>query len=152
LACGAEGETRGALLGLKVAAHTWRERFHEVITLGTEAIDLLSPGMTRWCRSLRYVCVAATLTQRTALVAELSSRFARVEPTADARSDYVQAAAWFACMLSFIGMREASRAFRERAWQAGAALGRDDRLTWGYLNVMEGDAFFRLEGAPWSAM
>jgi len=152
LACGAAGEMRGALLSVKVAAHTWRERFHELITPGTEAIDLLSPGTTRWCRSLRYLCVGATMTQRTALVAELSSRLARVEPTADARSEYVQTAAWFACMLSFMGMREASGAFRERAWQVGAALGRDDRLTWGYLKVMDGDAFFRLEGAPWSAM
>src|SRR5262249_47310992 len=113
LACGAEGEMRGALLSLKAAAHLWRESFHEVITLGTEAIDLLSPGTTRWCRSVRYLCVAATLTRGTALVAELSSRFAPVEPTADARSDYVHTAAWFACMLSFTGMREASLAFRE---------------------------------------
>src|SRR6185312_9873350 len=98
------------------------------------------------------LCAGATLTQRTALVADLSSSFARVEPAAGARSDYVQAATWFACMLSFTGTREASLAFRERAWQAGAAVGRDDRLTWGYLHVMEGDAFFRLEAAPWSAM
>jgi hypothetical protein len=92
------------------------------------------------------------MTHRPALVAELSSRFARVEPIADARRDYVQTAAWFACMLSFMGMREQSRAFRERAWQVGAAVGRGDGLTWGYLHVMEGDAFYRLEGAPWSAM
>src|SRR6185437_3634778 len=73
LACCAEGEMRGALLSLKVAAHTWREWFQEVIPLGTEAIDLLPPGATRWCRSLRYLCVAATLTQRAALIVELSS-------------------------------------------------------------------------------
>src|SRR6185369_12474140 len=36
LACGAEGELRGALLSLKVATQTWRERFHEIIPLGAE--------------------------------------------------------------------------------------------------------------------
>src|SRR5262249_3475885 len=59
LACGAEGELRGALLSLEVSVCVWREQFDEVIGLGTEAIDLLSPGTKRWCLSFRNLCAAA---------------------------------------------------------------------------------------------
>jgi hypothetical protein len=33
LACGAEGELRGALLSLELSAYTWREQFNEVVVL-----------------------------------------------------------------------------------------------------------------------
>src|SRR5262249_21129398 len=120
LSSGAEGELRGALLSLEVSACAWRGQFDEIIILGTEAIDLLPPGTRRWCRSLRHVCAAATHYERTALLHELALRFAHVDPSADARGEYVQGATWFAVMLGMTGMKGESRAFRERAWQTGA--------------------------------
>jgi hypothetical protein len=152
LTCGAEGELRGALLSLEVSACVWREEFNEVIALGTEAIALLPEGTRRWCRALRYLCAAAAFSQQTALVAELAPRFARVEPSADARGEYVQGATWFAVTLAVTGMKEASRAFRKRAWQTGTAAGRGDLLTWGYITAMEAFDHILFEEAPWSAM
>jgi hypothetical protein len=151
LSSGAEGELRGALLSLMVAVCVWREQFDEVIGLGTEAIDLLPPGTKRWCLSFRNLWAAATVTDRTALLAELAPRFARIEPNADARGEYIQGATWSAAMLSFTGMKEASRGFRERAWQVGVAAGRDDLLTWGYLTAMDAYDHLFIEEAPWSS-
>jgi hypothetical protein len=152
LACGAEGELRGALLSLNVAACMWREQFDEIVALGTEALHLLPHGTRRWCRSFRYVWVAAYHAGQTALLADLASRFERVEPSPDARAEYVQGATWFAAVLATRGMREASRRFGERARQGGAAAGRDDLLTWGYLNAMEGVEHYLLDEAPWSSL
>src|SRR5262249_46759746 len=75
-----------------------------------------------------------------------------VEPSPDARGEYVQAAAMFAAVLGTCGMKEASRRFAERARQGGAAAGRDDLLTWGYLHCAEATTCALLEEAPWSSM
>jgi tetratricopeptide (TPR) repeat protein len=152
LAAGAVGELRGALLSILVSAYMWREQYNEVVMLGTEAIDLLPEGTRRWCRSLRYVCVSATFSDRTALLAELAPRFARADPTADGCSEYVQGAVWFSQMQGVAGMKGPSRAFRERARQTGAAAGRDHLLTWGYLHAVEASYQFVVDEAPWSSM
>jgi eukaryotic-like serine/threonine-protein kinase len=152
LACGAEGELRGALLSLELVACMGRAQFAEIITLGAEAIALLPEGTRRWCRSFRHVCVAAASTDRTALLAELAPRFARVEPGADARAEYVHGATWFAIILGIKGMKEESRAFRERAWRAGASVSRGDLPAWGYLTIMEANDRFVVEEAPWSCL
>ncbi|NUQ78751.1 MAG: protein kinase [Polyangiaceae bacterium] len=152
LACGTEGELRGALLSLKIAAHWWREQFDEVIALSAEALALLPEGSMRWCRSLRYVCVAAATLQRIELLVELASRFARGEPNADARGEYVQGAAWFAMTFAITGPKEACRMFQARAWQAGADIGQSDMLSWGYLNSLNATIGFAVEEAPWSSM
>src|SRR5262249_9679647 len=94
LRCGAVGALRGALLSLTVAAYWWRQQFDDVIALGTEAIDLLAPGTRRWCRCLRYLCAAAITSGRTALLAELLSRYSCVEPSADARTEHILGATW----------------------------------------------------------
>jgi hypothetical protein len=152
LACGADGELRGALLSLTVSARMWRDEFAEVIALGAEAIDLLPPGTRHWCRTLRYVCVASTLTEQAASINDLAPRFARVEPSPDARLEYFQGAAWFAIMLAIAGKKGESRAFREAARRIGAAVGRDDLLTWGYLQTTDATDAFLLEELPWSAL
>jgi serine/threonine protein kinase/tetratricopeptide (TPR) repeat protein len=151
LASGAEGELRGALLSLTVSVSLWRDELAEVIALGTEAIDLLPSGSKHWCRSCRSVCVAATLGDRPAVIAELTPRFARAEPSPDARFEYVQGATWFAIMLAIAGRKEESRAFQKRARQIGAAVSRDDLLTWGYLLAMEAVDRILVERLPWSS-
>jgi tetratricopeptide (TPR) repeat protein len=152
LACGAEGELRGALLSLEVSAYMWREQFYETIPLGTEALDLLPEGTRSWCRSLRHLCATATVTQQLGMLTELGSRLARVGPSDDAHGEYARAATWFACMFAFTGMKEESRAFQARAWKTGEAAGRDDLLTWGYLTMMDGHDRFLIEELPWSSM
>jgi hypothetical protein len=152
LACGAAGEMRGALLSVEVAACMWQQQFDEVVALGAEAIDLLPEGTRRWCRSLRYTYASATYAQRTALLTELEPRFARAEPSADARSEYVLGATWLANMLGVRGMKEAARTFRARAWQTGAAVGKGDLLAWGFLNWLEAADHSLLEEAPWSRL
>jgi hypothetical protein len=152
LACGAGGELRGALLSVEVAACMWRQRFNEVVMLGTEAIDLLPEGTRRWCRSLRYLHASATYAQQAALLAELEPRFARAEPSADAFGEYVLGATWVANLTGLRGLKEAARAFRKRAWQIGAGAGQGDLLVRGFLNWLEAADHTLIEEAPWSRL
>jgi hypothetical protein len=151
LACGAEGELRGALLSLAVEVYYYRDQPDKVVLLGTEAINLLPKG-TPHCRSIRYVYSAAIMIQRMELLPDLLSRFARIEPRDDARAEYAEAAAWFTSALAAAGVKEQCRALQERAWQAGAAVGRNDLLMWGSLAAMDGCNDFLIEEIPWSSM
>ncbi len=151
LRCGAEGEQRGALLSLKVAMYLGREQYAEAFAAGTEAIDLLPEGSKRWCRAFYSLFPAATMTQQVALLAELSSRFARVQPSTDAHGEYVRAATGLSIWLGIMGEKVAARAFLTRVRGICAGLDRSE-VSWGYLRGAEGNDQHWLEEAPWACM
>jgi len=151
LHCGAQGAQRGALLSLQVAEYLGRVQYAEALAAGNEAIDLLPEGSKLWCRAFQNLFPAATMTQQGALLAELSSRFARVEPSADARGEYVRAATWLSVALSITGEKVAARAFLTRARGVCAELDRNE-VVWGYLCGAESIDQHALEDAPWACM
>jgi hypothetical protein len=128
-----------------------REHYTEALVAGIEAIDLLPEGSKRWCRAFHNLFPAATMTSQVALLAELSSRFARVEPSADARGEYVCAAAWLSIMVGITGEKVAARAFLTRARGICAGLDRSE-VVWGYFRRAEGVDQHVLEEAPWACM
>jgi hypothetical protein len=151
LGCGPAGAARGALLGLKVAVYLGRAQYAEAFAAGTEAIELLPEGSKRWCRAFHNLFPVATMTHQVALLAELSSRFARVEPSADARGEYVCAAARLSIVLGITGKKAAARTFLMRARAICAGLDRSE-VAWGYLHWAEGIGHHLLEEAPWACM
>src|SRR5262249_42814096 len=94
---------------------------------------------------------AASMVQQVALRAELSSRFARVEPSPDARGEYIRAATWLSVGLSIAGEKVAARAFLTRV--RGMCEGGDrTEVDWAYLRGAESMAQYLLEDAPWAGM
>src|SRR5262249_27124255 len=152
LATGASAEQRGALLSALVGVYFGQGKQAEVVTLGTEALDLLPEGSKRWCRAAQQLFPAIGLTQQWALLEPLSVRLARVEPTADARAGYIKAVVWLTLVLGRMGKKDASRAFLRRAQEVGAALDRGDTATWGFLKGAESNDQSVIEEAPWSCM
>jgi tetratricopeptide (TPR) repeat protein len=152
LACGVEGEQRGALLSVQLGVYHGRERYAEIIELGTEALDLLPEGSKRWCRTTQQVFPALTLMRQGAPLEQLAARFARIEPPVEARGEYIKAAIWLSTSLGAMGRKDASRTFLERARQIGAALDRSEPAIWGSLKVGEYTAHNLIEEAPWSRM
>jgi serine/threonine protein kinase len=150
LGCGAQGEQRGDLLGLEVAVYIGREQYAEVLAAGTEAIDLLPAGSKRWCRTFRHLFPAAMVSQ-VALLTELSSRFARVEPSPEARGEYVSAAARLSIVLGIMGQKVAARVFLTRARGVCAKLDPSE-AAWGYLRMAEGTDQHVLDEVPWACM
>jgi hypothetical protein len=150
LCCGAEGEQRGAFLSVQVAVYLGRQKYEEIISLALKALDLLPPGSKQWCRAAHFVFPAALYLQQTSLFAELTAQFARVEPSADARGEYVRAAAWLASGLATMGQRNAMRIFLRRAQQIGAKIERSDIVSWAYMKAAEAIDHSAIEEAPWS--
>jgi serine/threonine protein kinase len=150
LRCGAQGAQRGDLLGLEVAVYIGREHYAEVLAAGTEAIDLLPEGSKRWCRTFRHLFPAAMVSQ-VDLLTKLSSRFARVEPSPDARGEYVCATARLSIVLGIMGEKVAARMFLTRARGICAELDPSE-VAWGYLRMAEGTHQHLLEEAPWAGM
>jgi hypothetical protein len=151
LRSGAQHEQRGALLSVLVAAHLGCTQYTETLAAGTEALDLLPAGSKRWCRAFHHLFAAATMTQQVALLAELSARFARVEPNVDARSEYVHTATGLFVALSITGDKVAARAFLARARGVCAELDQGE-LAWAYLRGAESIDQHLLEEAPWACM
>jgi len=151
LRCGAEGEQRGALLSLKVAVYFGREQYVEVLAAGTEAIELLPEGSRPWCRAFENLFPAAMMMQQVSLLAELSSRFARVEPSADARGEYLRAASWLSAVLGITGQKVAGRAIMTRIRGICEGLNRSE-IDWGYLRGAETIDWHLLDEAPWACM
>ncbi len=152
LACGAQGQARGALLSLQVAVHVTRERYLEATTLGTEALSLLPEGSLRWCRASQSLFQAVTFSQQIPLLGRLAAHFAQVEPSADARSEYVIAAAWLGISLGITGAKAGARLFLQRVLEVGAALDRSDVATRGYMRSVQSSDHHVVEEAPWSCM
>jgi serine/threonine protein kinase len=151
LHCGAQGAQRGALLSLAVAVYLGREQYAEVLAAGTEAIELLPEGSKHWCRAFQNLFPAATLTQQVAVLAELSSRFARIEPNAGARGEYVRVASGVSTMFGLMGQKVAARAFLTRARGICTKLDRGE-IAWADLRVAESIDQYLLEEAPWACM
>ena len=152
LACGAAGEQRGALLSVQLGVYHGRERYPEIVELGAEALDLLPEGSKRWCSTTQQVFPALAMMQRGTQLAELAERFARIDPPADARGDYIKAATWLSTSLAVTGRKDASCAFLERARQVGAGLDASYAATWGSLKAAEYTHHHVIEEAPWSRM
>ena len=151
LRCGASGAQRGALLSLQSAVYLGREQYTEVLAAGNEAIGLLPEGSRLWCRAFYNLFPAAMMTQQVALFAELSSRFARVDPSADARGEFLRAATWLSAGLGITGQKIAARAIVTRIREICAGLDRSE-VAWGYLRAAESNDQNVLEEAPWACM
>ena len=120
--CGPSGEALGNLYGLRLAAHFWRDRWTEAFPAGTEALRLLQPGSTGWCRAAAIMAPITPLLGRDAEFAALAQTLAQVEPSAEARPAYVHAAAYVMVMLSLTGQVGPARAFQKLVQKQGAAL------------------------------
>jgi tetratricopeptide (TPR) repeat protein len=59
-ACGAAGETLGAIRSIQAEAHTWRSEFEAAEACGSEALALLPHGGELWCGAAGEVMLAAS--------------------------------------------------------------------------------------------
>jgi hypothetical protein len=142
--------TRGALLGVKICVHQWREAWAEMVALGEETLDLVAEGSARWSRVMLSLLPAVGLTRPPEHLVALSQRFYRAEPDAGARGAYVRAAAWMISAFSITAQREPARVFRERMHQV--AVDANDLLTPGHTSAALAQYYLMLEHAPWQAV
>lgn len=148
LACGAEGETLGALYALQTAAWFWRNDLDQAISTGLEALGLLTPGTLHWFRAITFAASSAAALGRRSIVSELSLRFGTVAPTAEILGSYVEATAYLAIMLGLIGDRSMCELFLSHVEVAGAPVADSDPHVRGWMNYSWGRYLTSLRLAP----
>jgi tetratricopeptide (TPR) repeat protein len=113
IACGASGETKGALASIRAEAHKWLGNNVEAEASGAEALALLSPGSVRWLKALADLAtVRAKMGQHEPLLA-LARQLA--ETSAFEASSFATALAKVAIQLLHTGHLEAADALLARA-------------------------------------
>lgn len=92
LSCDPSGETLGALHGVALAAHFWRDEWKPAIAAGVEALDLLPPGTAAWCRAAAIMIPISTLSGLLVTYDSIAATLSGCDPEPDACRAYVQAA------------------------------------------------------------
>ncbi len=86
IACGAEGELRGAMRLLQAEAHRWRGEQAEAQAASAEAITLLEPGSIGWCEAAVELAGATSRLGDVAKMGEMSKEvLERLPPRLEAR-------------------------------------------------------------------
>lgn len=150
LACGAQGVEHATLLSVRVSIQFWREQFQEVLQVGQEAVQSLAPGSKHWCQVFNALLPAAILAQPQ-LLPGLMGAFLPVEPDAEARSSYVDAAAMLAMIFLSLGQKAVAAQLRQRTAQILKGLPQNDPA-WCPFHLMESQ-YYRFEASdPSSAL
>jgi hypothetical protein len=150
LGCGAEGELRAALLGLKADVLFRREQYAESIALATEAFDGLPAGSRRWYMTVVTLHAATALLQPGAL--HLARRFLDVLPSPEARDEYLRAGFWLQSTLAAVGEKGVVHELLLQMRREGVHISRDDASAWGYLKSAESNHHHLIQEVPWSRM
>jgi len=151
IACGATGEALGNLRSLQTVAHTWQDAWAPACACGTEALSLLQRGGLRWCRLMTPLFIATIGTQPQAL-GELTGLFATVQPEAEARLAYLEAAAWLVGVLSAVGQRGPAQHFLMLLEQASHSLSKSEAAAWGQVRLGQTVYARTLERDPWATL
>ena len=77
LTCAPSGETLGALRGVALAAHFWRDEWAQAMAAGPEALRLLPPGSAAWCRAAAIMLPISMLVGNVTLYGEIASTLGR---------------------------------------------------------------------------
>jgi hypothetical protein len=153
VAAGAEGEALGILRGLECSAYFWLDEWSRGLPVGSEAIDLLPAGGLRWCKTIAHLFIFTSIGARDEQkFGELVARFAAAPPSPDARSAFVEAAAWLVTMFSILGAREPARGFLGAMSGVVASLSDGDPITEAWC--AQGQMFYArmLEADPWRTL
>lgn len=151
IACGATGEALGILRSLQTVAHTWQDAWAPACACGTEALSLLPRGSLRWCKLMTPMFIATIGIQPQAL-GELTGLFAKVQPEAEARLAYVEAAGWLVGVLCAVGQRTPAQYFLTLLEQASHSLSKSEAAAWGLVRLGQTVYARILASDPWATL
>lgn len=152
LRSGAQGPQRGELLSFQVAERFARERYPQVVALAGEAMPLLAPGERPWSRVLSCLIPSLAMTSQVQPVAELVERLEGVEPSADARAEFIRCVTWASVLFGIMGARRLSRAFLERTRHVASACEPTELESLAVMRACEGNDAHVVEELPWTGL
>ncbi|WP_395827937.1 serine/threonine-protein kinase PknK [Archangium violaceum] len=151
LRCNPEGEARGALLSLLASVQVGREQYTETIALASEALELLPAGSRRWYMTFQPLFPALTFSKPEAFMA-YTRRFLDVQPSPEARGEFIRSGTWLVTMLIITGVKDAADSLFARIQAESDHLDEHDTSSWSYIKGNEASRHHLREEAPWSCM
>ena len=152
LACGAEGEARGAFMSLQSSAWFWRNALDKALTAGCDAIKLLTEGSLHWLRAVSVATACAAALGKRDVVSELSLLFGSIVPEGDIIGSYVESNTILLAMLGMIGDREMAAMYLSHVERTGAGLAEHDAYIRAWMNYGKGRHYHALMPAPATAV
>lgn len=149
LLCGPSGETLGALHGVALAAHFWRDEWQPAIAAGVEALALLPPGTAAWCRAAAIMIPISTLSGLIVTYDAIAATLSACEPEPDACRAYVQAASHVVIMSSLTSQSAMATKFRQCVQRHSAAILEQDLAVVGHILFSETVHARMLGHDPW---
>jgi tetratricopeptide (TPR) repeat protein len=151
LVCGADGELRGGLLGVKAGVHMTREEWDDVVDAGREAAARLPPGGRRWARTYHHLFPAVAFT-RPAELPEAMATFLRTPAEPDSTVEHLRALTWLAVTLVATGARQPAFAVLHRIEELYEPLDRRELAPRAYVGAAQGSFHRFMDERPWSCM
>jgi tetratricopeptide (TPR) repeat protein len=148
---GVEGEQLGTLRSVQSWAHFWSGNLGAAFTSGTEAVPLLPAGSRFWCSAMGSLFLSGGLAGRQAEIPAFIEPFATTLPTAEARTQYVQAACSLASVFSLSGNRQKSCQFLDRISEIARDYEAQDATMRGWVRHAQNWHVRFLEPDPWRA-
>lgn len=148
LACGAEGEARGAFLSLQNSAWFWRNALESALQAGCEAIKLLTEGSLHWLRAVSISTACAAALGRSELVSDLSLQFGTIVPQGDIIGSYVESNGILLTMLGMIGDRQMAEVYLSHVERTGSDLADKDAYIRAWMHYSKGRHYNALEPRP----
>jgi eukaryotic-like serine/threonine-protein kinase len=133
IACGAEGEVRGALRILQGEAHAWRDQAAAAGQCCAEAMVLLPQGSVRWCEAVGLGVIVHVQLGDLDRFSALAHDLYRVDPQLDAVERYVVGSVLVTSFLWAGGLYGVARAYLERARAVAGPAAADNPVVRGWL-------------------
>ncbi len=149
VACGAEGDERGALRILQAEAHAWRDEPAEAVRCCAEAMSLLPRGGAPWCEAAGIAVVAHVQVGDLDRFASLARELHAVDPHHEALDRYVIGSAIVISYLWSGGLYDVARSFLRRTEAVAARAEAPDPLVAGWLGWARCCRLRYEGGDPW---
>ncbi|HET7503790.1 MAG TPA: protein kinase [Kofleriaceae bacterium] len=148
---GVQGEQLGTLRSVQAWAHFWSANLAAAFPSAKEAVQLLPAGSRFWCSAMGSLFLSAGLAGGPAEMAAFIEPFVTTLPTADARTQYVQAACSLGSVFSLVGDRKKSNQFLDRISEIAQDYEAQDATMRGWVRHAHNWHVRFLEPDPWRA-
>jgi len=151
LSCEPTGRALAELRVLEVMIAFWREDFERVFSVGNKVQPELPLGSAPWARVTGGMILVGTQCNRHAEVARLGMQLLTTAPAPEARTSYIETAAFLTAMNSWCGLRNEARTVLECLNAVGADILELDLIARGWTYCARAYVNHFLEAHPWQA-
>ncbi len=151
LACKPADRALAELSVLEVLIAFWREDFERVFSVGGKVQPQLTLGSAPWARVTGGMILVGAQCNRHAEVARLGMQLLSTQPAPEAKTSYIETAAYLAAVNSWCWLRPEARTVLECLTAVGLEILSRDNIARGWTYFARAYVHHYLEAHPWQA-